>query len=55
MAGLATSVEVMPATATLPGSGLKIRSGRASFVAFLLAMLIGLGYIAFMSPKTSTM
>ncbi|MGA2633057.1 MAG: inorganic phosphate transporter [Terracidiphilus sp.] len=45
MAGLATSVEVMPSTATLPERGLKRGSSRVSFMVFLLAMLSGLGYI----------
>ncbi len=45
MAGLATSVEVMPSTATLSERGLKRGSSRASFMVFLLAMLGGLGYI----------
>ena len=51
MAGLATLVEIVPSTATLPDRRLKRRSGRASFIVFLLALLSGLCYIGFHVAK----
>jgi PiT family inorganic phosphate transporter len=45
MGGIATAVEVMPASPSLVGRGLKRRSSRVGAWIFVLAVLSGLGYI----------